>query len=71
MQTIEYKHNKTTELFIQPLENGKAEYYIELHDYLNLDCVREIVSYNCLQDIIRNPHDFLNDYRATYRFMES
>lgn len=63
---IEYKYNNDISLYFTPLENGKAEYRIQLHDFANFDCIKETVSYECLQDMIRNPNDFLFGYRNAY-----
>ena len=66
METIEYVIDQDTSLYFTPKNNGKAEYWIELHDFANLDYVKEEVTYNLLQTIIDNPHRFLAKYRHHY-----
>lgn len=46
--------NKDVELQIKPLENGKAEYEISLHDFGNLESiVDKTVSYDELNYILK------------------
>ena len=63
MQRIEYKFNKDISVYFIPLNNGKCEYLIEIHDFSELDCIKERCNYLELQDVLRNPFDFLSGYR--------
>jgi len=53
--TIEYKHDEFTSVFFKPLENGKNEYEVEVHDLLNLEIFRDIINGMELKKVLKNP----------------
>ena len=53
--TIEYKHDDFTSVFFKPLENGKNEYEVEVHDLLNLEVFRDIINGIILNKLLKNP----------------
>lgn len=56
MTTIEYKHDDRYSIYFTPLENGRAEYLIEIHDFADLSCWRDRVDYTELTYILKGNH---------------
>tara|TARA_R100000458_G_scaffold7149_1_gene5663 strand:+ start:555 stop:755 length:201 start_codon:yes stop_codon:yes gene_type:complete len=53
--TIEYKHDEFTSVFFKPLENGKNEYEVEVHNLLNPEVFRDIINGIILNKLLKNP----------------
>lgn len=63
MMVIEYKHNEFTSVFFKPLENGKNEYEIEVHDFCNLDFFRDVIEGDELNELLENPEEIFEGFR--------
>lgn len=44
------------ELLYKPREDGQSRYFIELHDFDNLDGYQGVVEYDSLEAILANPN---------------
>lgn len=60
---IEYKHSEDISVYFTPIENGKNEYYLEVHNFSNLDCWRDQVDGIELTSILSHPDDVFNGFR--------
>lgn len=56
---IEHKYSDDISIYFTPLENGKAEYYVEIHDFGNLECFRDKFDYTTLSDVLNNPKYYM------------
>jgi hypothetical protein len=52
---IVYKHSDSLEVHFTPLDNGRAEYLVTIHDFDNLDGWNGRVSYSELNTILDAP----------------
>jgi len=65
MQQIEYKYSSEISVYFYPIENGKCEYYCQVHDFGNLDMFDYgRVSYQELQDILKYPTSYAKHFRG-------
>lgn len=56
---IEFKYDERFSVFFKPLENGKNEYYVEVHDFTDLSCIRQNISYEEFLELNENPRTWL------------
>ena len=53
---IEYQMNSRYSIYFQPLNLGNANYYVEIHDFEDLSCWKDRVSYSELSEILKGNH---------------
>lgn len=64
--TIEYRHNDFIVIF-QPLENGKCEYLVDVHDTAELESlVGRVLSYGELNYWLNNLGKYIAENRYNY-----
>lgn len=56
MSTIEYKYSNRYSIYFTPLDNGKSEYNVEIHDFDDLSCFTDRVDYIELSHILKGDH---------------
>ena len=60
---ITFKH-KDIEIQFTPLEDGKCQYLVSVHDFGNLESVvNRVLSYTQLTDLINSPESCINFLR--------
>lgn len=66
---IEYIYNSDLSVYFKPLNNGRCEYDVKVHNFVDLDCAYGKVDYHELNEIIADPQSFIDENRI-YTFKE-